>query len=84
MWFRPARSSQSETDVPEQRRCSGCGTNYESIDELHQGGWCPQCGSTRHEPAVTSKYVKTPKPESEPEPEKKEPLPGSTEDYLGE
>ncbi len=78
--------------MPDQRRCSRCGTNYESIDELHKGGHCPSCGSYLYEPAVVSKYVKDAKPEPDPvaepaseEPEKsEEPLPGSTADYLNE
>ncbi len=76
--------------MADQRRCSRCGTNYESIDELHKGGHCPQCGSYLYEPAIKSDYVAKEKPVPVSEPESEEPeqseesLPGSTADYLGE
>ena len=63
----------------ELRRCIGCGTKYEADPDLHAGGWCPHCGSQRHEPAIKSDYrTREPEPEPEREPE---PEPGSTEDY---
>ena len=68
--------------MPEQRRCIGCGTKYESFDEFYMGGFCPNCGSYRHEPAIKSDYRLRPRPEPELEPKK--PELGSTEDYLGE
>lgn len=62
-------------DDPELRLCLGCRTKYEPMPELHNGGWCPTCGSQKYEPAEKSTYRMVE------EPEKPEPLPGSTEDY---
>ena len=78
--------------MPDQRRCSRCGMNYESIDELHKGGHCPSCGSYLYEAAVKSDYRAKAKREDEPVPgpvseKSEEPddrLPGSTADYLNE
>ena len=39
-----------------QRRCARCGTNYESVEELHKGGACPGCGSYLYDTAVVSDY----------------------------
>jgi len=67
------------TAYPELRLCLGCRTKYEPVPELHEGGWCPTCGSQRWELAVKSDYRMVEPPEAQPE--KPEPLPGSTEDY---
>ena len=79
-----AKGDQIPMFEPELRLCLGCRTKYQPIPELHKGGYCPTCGSTRHEPAVPSDYSMS---DPEPEPEKEQPETpqlGSTEDYLNE
>lgn len=56
------------------RLCLICGTKYEPIQELHEGGACPNCDSRIWAVAVSSDYrLSGVKP--------KRPLPGSTDDY---
>lgn len=47
------------------RFCLSCGTKYEPIAELHEGGPCPTCDSRIWEPAVSIDY-RIPKPTTAP------------------
>lgn len=56
MMRRLGSGTGTQAEDAEVRLCLGCRTKYTADLDLHAGGYCPNCGSRRYEPAVASVY----------------------------